>query len=137
MISEDTRAKYTATIGIECHVQLKTKTKLFTGVDNDAAIDSGNSRVDVQTRDGRRIREVVKDDKVNRAGDDLALGVAHGMRVEDGGAGGFVVSDSGNFVGGRERGNKDGGIGGLGPGASSERTEDKQKFLHIGLFPCL
>lgn len=27
---------YTATIGIECHVQLKTKTKLFAGVDNDA-----------------------------------------------------------------------------------------------------
>jgi len=28
--------KYTPTIGIECHVQLKTKTKLFVGVDNDA-----------------------------------------------------------------------------------------------------
>ncbi len=27
---------YTATIGIECHVQLKTKTKLFSAVDNDA-----------------------------------------------------------------------------------------------------
>jgi aspartyl-tRNA(Asn)/glutamyl-tRNA(Gln) amidotransferase subunit B len=27
---------YTPTIGIECHVQLKTKTKLFAGVDNDA-----------------------------------------------------------------------------------------------------
>lgn len=27
---------YTATIGIECHVQLSTKTKLFAGVDNDA-----------------------------------------------------------------------------------------------------
>ncbi len=27
---------YTATIGIECHVQLKTKTKLFSGVSNDA-----------------------------------------------------------------------------------------------------
>ena len=31
-----TRAKYTATIGIECHVQLKTKTKLFSAVGNDA-----------------------------------------------------------------------------------------------------
>lgn len=29
-------SKYTPTIGIECHVQLKTKTKLFAGVDNDA-----------------------------------------------------------------------------------------------------
>jgi aspartyl-tRNA(Asn)/glutamyl-tRNA(Gln) amidotransferase subunit B len=27
---------YTATIGIECHVQFKTKTKLFSGADNDA-----------------------------------------------------------------------------------------------------
>jgi aspartyl-tRNA(Asn)/glutamyl-tRNA(Gln) amidotransferase subunit B len=36
MISAETRAKYTATIGIECHVQLKTKTKLFAAVGNDA-----------------------------------------------------------------------------------------------------
>lgn len=36
MISADTRKKYTATIGIECHVQLNTTTKLFAGVDNDA-----------------------------------------------------------------------------------------------------
>ena len=28
--------KYEMTIGIECHVQLKTKTKLFSGSDNDA-----------------------------------------------------------------------------------------------------
>ena len=28
--------EYTPTIGIECHVQLKTKTKLFAAVDNDA-----------------------------------------------------------------------------------------------------
>src|SRR5512146_1837470 len=36
MISPKTRAEYTATIGIECHVQLKTKTKLFSAVGNDA-----------------------------------------------------------------------------------------------------
>lgn len=36
MISEETKKLYTATIGIECHVQLKTITKLFAGVDNDA-----------------------------------------------------------------------------------------------------
>lgn len=30
------RQKYQPTIGIECHVQLKTQTKLFTGVNNDA-----------------------------------------------------------------------------------------------------
>src|SRR4051812_44540313 len=36
MISEDVRNQYTATIGIECHVQLKTATKLFSAVGNDA-----------------------------------------------------------------------------------------------------
>ena len=36
MIAPETRAKYRATIGIECHVQLKTKTKLFAAVGNDA-----------------------------------------------------------------------------------------------------
>ncbi len=36
MISQEVRAKYRPTIGIECHVQLKTKTKLFSAVGNDA-----------------------------------------------------------------------------------------------------
>jgi len=36
---------YTATIGIECHVQLKTKTKLFAGVDNDARDAEPNALV--------------------------------------------------------------------------------------------
>ena len=36
MISSDTKSQYQATIGIECHVQLKTKTKLFAAVGNDA-----------------------------------------------------------------------------------------------------
>lgn len=36
MIDAKTRANYTPTIGIETHVQLKTKTKLFAGVGNDA-----------------------------------------------------------------------------------------------------
>lgn len=36
MIGAETLAKYRATIGIECHVQLKTKTKLFAAVGNDA-----------------------------------------------------------------------------------------------------
>lgn len=34
--SKDIRDKYTATIGIECHVQLKSATKLFAAVGNDA-----------------------------------------------------------------------------------------------------
>ncbi len=36
MISPEVRAAYKTTIGIECHVQLKTKTKLFASVGNDA-----------------------------------------------------------------------------------------------------
>lgn len=36
MVSPEVRAQYTVTIGIECHVQLRTKTKLFSGADNDA-----------------------------------------------------------------------------------------------------
>lgn len=36
MISKEVRAQYTATIGIECHVQLKTDSKLFAAVGNDA-----------------------------------------------------------------------------------------------------
>jgi aspartyl-tRNA(Asn)/glutamyl-tRNA(Gln) amidotransferase subunit B len=36
MVNPEIRDLYTATIGIECHVQLKTKTKLFAAVSNDA-----------------------------------------------------------------------------------------------------
>jgi aspartyl-tRNA(Asn)/glutamyl-tRNA(Gln) amidotransferase subunit B len=36
VISKEVRDKYRATIGIECHVQLKTRTKLFSAVGNDA-----------------------------------------------------------------------------------------------------
>jgi aspartyl-tRNA(Asn)/glutamyl-tRNA(Gln) amidotransferase subunit B len=36
VISSDIRKKYVVTIGIECHVQLKSNTKLFASVDNDA-----------------------------------------------------------------------------------------------------
>ena len=37
--------KYIPTIGIECHVQLRTKTKLFSEVDNDARGKEPNSCV--------------------------------------------------------------------------------------------
>lgn len=36
MVSAETKAQYKVTIGIECHVQLKTATKLFAAVSNDA-----------------------------------------------------------------------------------------------------
>ncbi|HVV26175.1 MAG TPA: Asp-tRNA(Asn)/Glu-tRNA(Gln) amidotransferase subunit GatB [Candidatus Saccharimonadales bacterium] len=45
MISAATRAKYRATIGIECHVQLKTKSKLFSGAGNDARSARPNTLV--------------------------------------------------------------------------------------------
>ena len=37
--------KYEMTVGIECHVQLATDTKLFSGADNDARDKSPNSVV--------------------------------------------------------------------------------------------
>jgi len=36
-VGDELRKKYTPTIGVECHVQLKTETKLFAGVGNDAS----------------------------------------------------------------------------------------------------
>lgn len=45
MVTAETRAKYLPTIGIECHVQLKTKTKLFSGADNDAREAAPNTLI--------------------------------------------------------------------------------------------
>ncbi len=45
MVSKDVRDQYTPTIGIECHVQLKTETKLFAGVGNDARDAAPNTLV--------------------------------------------------------------------------------------------
>lgn len=45
MLAQALRDQYTATIGIECHVQLKTKTKLFSGADNDAREAPANTLV--------------------------------------------------------------------------------------------
>jgi aspartyl-tRNA(Asn)/glutamyl-tRNA(Gln) amidotransferase subunit B len=45
MISEEVRKAYAVTIGIECHVQLKSKTKLFSGADNDAREAAPNTLV--------------------------------------------------------------------------------------------
>ena len=45
MVSDEILAKYDATVGIECHVQLATKTKLFSGADNDARDKEPNSVV--------------------------------------------------------------------------------------------
>lgn len=45
MVSAETLSKYDMTIGIECHVQLATKTKLFSPADNDARDKSPNSAV--------------------------------------------------------------------------------------------
>lgn len=45
MITDEILDKYEMTIGIECHVQLATATKLFSGADNDAREKSPNSVV--------------------------------------------------------------------------------------------
>ena len=43
-VSDDILQKYEMTIGIECHVQLATKTKLFSPADNDARDAEPNSK---------------------------------------------------------------------------------------------
>jgi len=45
MLTDEMLQKYDMTIGIECHVQLATATKLFSGADNDARDKSPNSVV--------------------------------------------------------------------------------------------
>ncbi|MDN5274607.1 MAG: glutamyl-tRNA amidotransferase [Candidatus Saccharibacteria bacterium] len=45
MVTQETLDTYDMTIGIECHVQLATDTKLFSGADNDARDRSPNSVV--------------------------------------------------------------------------------------------
>lgn len=45
MVDPKTREQYTVTIGIECHVQLKTKSKLFSGAGNDARSAEPNTLV--------------------------------------------------------------------------------------------
>jgi len=45
MATPDMLAKYDMTIGIECHVQLATLTKLFSGADNDARDKAPNTAV--------------------------------------------------------------------------------------------
>jgi aspartyl-tRNA(Asn)/glutamyl-tRNA(Gln) amidotransferase subunit B len=45
MTLQEVYEKYEPTIGIECHVQLKTKTKLFSGADNDARDQDPNTTV--------------------------------------------------------------------------------------------
>lgn len=45
MVTDEILAKYDMTVGIECHVQLATNTKLFSGADNDARDKSPNSVV--------------------------------------------------------------------------------------------
>ncbi len=45
MIDPATKAKYAPAIGIECHVQLKTKTKLFAAVGNDARDAAPNTLI--------------------------------------------------------------------------------------------
>ena len=44
-VSHDVLQKYEVTIGIECHVQLATDTKLFSPADNDARDAEPNSKV--------------------------------------------------------------------------------------------
>ncbi|MEX1995568.1 MAG: Asp-tRNA(Asn)/Glu-tRNA(Gln) amidotransferase subunit GatB, partial [Candidatus Saccharimonadales bacterium] len=44
-VTQDIKKNYTPTIGIECHIQLKTKTKLFAAVSNDARDAAPNTLI--------------------------------------------------------------------------------------------
>jgi len=44
-VNEENKSRYKATIGIECHVQLKTETKLFSAVGNDARAAAPNTLI--------------------------------------------------------------------------------------------
>lgn len=44
-VYDDVKDSYEPTIGIECHVQLRTRTKLFSGADNDARDKAPNTTV--------------------------------------------------------------------------------------------
>ena len=44
-MSHESRPKYEVVIGIECHVQLATKSKLFCGCDNDSRDAEPNTHV--------------------------------------------------------------------------------------------
>ncbi len=76
IISDDIKAKYRPTIGIECHVQLKTATKLFAPIDNDAREADPNTKVSVICFGMPGVLPVL-----NRHAVDLAIRAGHALNA--------------------------------------------------------
>lgn len=85
MITDEILAKYDVTIGIECHVQLATDTKLFSGADNDARDKSPNSVVSPIDYGLPGMLPVLNREAVNlaiKAGKALGSDIAHVSRFD-------------------------------------------------------
>ena len=85
MITDEILDKYDMTIGIECHVQLSTTTKLFSGADNDARDKSPNSVVSPIDFGLPGMLPVLNREAVNlaiKAGKALGSEVAHVSRFD-------------------------------------------------------
>lgn len=85
MISDETLQKYDITIGIECHVQLATATKLFSGADNDARDREPNSVVSPIDFGLPGMMPVLNREAVNlamKAGKALNAPIAHVSRFD-------------------------------------------------------
>jgi len=85
MISDEILAGYDITIGIECHVQLATATKLFSGADNDARDREPNSVVSPIDFGLPGMMPVLNREAVNlaiKAGKALNAPIAHVSRFD-------------------------------------------------------
>ncbi len=76
MITQETLDQYEMTIGIECHVQLKTKSKLFAGDDNMAREASPNQMISTITMGLPGVLPVLNDQAV-----ELAIRAGHALNA--------------------------------------------------------
>ncbi|HET8884340.1 MAG TPA: Asp-tRNA(Asn)/Glu-tRNA(Gln) amidotransferase subunit GatB [Candidatus Saccharimonadales bacterium] len=85
MVAKEVLDKYAVTIGIECHVQLATDTKLFSGADNDARDKTPNSVVNAIDFGLPGMLPVLNRQAVNlaiKAGKALNAPIAHVSRFD-------------------------------------------------------
>lgn len=85
MVTDEILNKYEVTIGIECHVQLATATKLFSGADNDARDKSPNSVVNPIDYGLPGMLPILNREAVNlaiKAGKALNAPIAHVSRFD-------------------------------------------------------
>jgi len=85
MINDEILEKYDMTIGIECHVQLATDTKLFSGADNDARDKAPNTVVSPIDFGLPGMLPVLNQEAINlsiKAGKALGSEIAHVSRFD-------------------------------------------------------